>query len=235
MRTKSHDLFIAALDCPYDIIALTETWLNDNFLNGEYFPSDYNVFRKDRQTGQTRGGGVLLAVRSNFTSREIKLPYHSFEIDQIGVCVDLFIQSFKMIHLYIFVSYIPPSSQNSLYESHIKNILEIANDKDENCYFVVVGDFNLPNINWKFSNDEKQMFPYNVVKDYEYNVIDSLSALNVYQINNISNSIGRILDLIFIDNCLEAQCNEPSYKMLENSIHHNAVEIVFNFSILNES
>ena len=40
-------------DC-VDIIALTETWLNDNFLDSELHLNDYNIFRKDRSN--RRGG-----------------------------------------------------------------------------------------------------------------------------------------------------------------------------------
>ena len=55
----------------YDVIILTETWLNEDFLTPTIFDCNmYNVFRKDRCTKTTRlkrGGGVLIAIRSNIS------------------------------------------------------------------------------------------------------------------------------------------------------------------------
>ena len=47
-----------------DIIAITETWLHEGIADNEILPSSYNVLRNDRGS---RGGGVLLAVKSNIS------------------------------------------------------------------------------------------------------------------------------------------------------------------------
>lgn len=39
-----------------DIICGTESWLDPSIKNGEIFPSNFNVFRKDRETDTTGGG-----------------------------------------------------------------------------------------------------------------------------------------------------------------------------------
>ena len=41
------------------IIAITESWWDDSFNDGEVFPSDYSVFRNDRNR---HGGGVALGI-----------------------------------------------------------------------------------------------------------------------------------------------------------------------------
>ena len=54
-----------------DIVWVTETWLRDDIENSETLPwCDYTIYRKDRNT---RGGGVLLALKSSsfLSSREI--------------------------------------------------------------------------------------------------------------------------------------------------------------------
>jgi hypothetical protein len=51
------------------LFLLTEIWANPSLLNGELFPPNYQIFRRDRDVG--RGGCVLLALRSNFVSTEI--------------------------------------------------------------------------------------------------------------------------------------------------------------------
>ena len=40
-----------------DIISATESWLDPSVKNGEIFPEHFNVFRKDRETSTTGGGG----------------------------------------------------------------------------------------------------------------------------------------------------------------------------------
>ena len=61
-----------------DIIFVNETWLRKDICNLEILHSGYTIFRKDRTT---RGGGVLLGVRtSSFKSvREVK-HIHDLEI-----------------------------------------------------------------------------------------------------------------------------------------------------------
>lgn len=52
----------------WDVVVLTETWLNDSVLNAELFPPGYQIFRRDRcelHTGLSMGGGVLIAVASH--------------------------------------------------------------------------------------------------------------------------------------------------------------------------
>lgn len=48
-----------------DIVALTETSLDDDFQDSELHLNDYNVFRKDKF--YCRGGGVLLANRDQIS------------------------------------------------------------------------------------------------------------------------------------------------------------------------
>ena len=48
------------------LVAVTETWLNENIVNSEILPSGYNIFRLDRLGGR-RGGGILLASREDLS------------------------------------------------------------------------------------------------------------------------------------------------------------------------
>jgi hypothetical protein len=54
-----------------DIVLGTETWLKPENFSSEFFPTSYNVYRKDRPGGY---GGALVAVRSGLISHEI---YHN--------------------------------------------------------------------------------------------------------------------------------------------------------------
>lgn len=55
----------------YDMISLTETWLSSSITDGELFEERYLVCRRDRDynsTQQSKGGGVLIAVRMEYKS-----------------------------------------------------------------------------------------------------------------------------------------------------------------------
>ena len=80
---KANDEVFSNMNCTHDFLIadntdiafITETWLTKNILDSEILLSnEFNIFRKDRET--SRGGGVLLAVRSSFFSsiQQIDIP-----------------------------------------------------------------------------------------------------------------------------------------------------------------
>jgi hypothetical protein len=75
LRTKTEQLILNTSDGNFDILALSETWLNIDILNSElFFKDQYKVFRCDRRInlfGKRRGGGILLAVKSDFLPESI--------------------------------------------------------------------------------------------------------------------------------------------------------------------
>ena len=56
---KSASLEVGVYSKNFDIIAITETHLDQSVNSAELFPSNYRVYRRDRNR---RGGGVLVAV-----------------------------------------------------------------------------------------------------------------------------------------------------------------------------
>ena len=50
-----------------DIVMDTKTWLDPSIPSSDIIPTDYSVYRKGRQAGQT-GGSVMIAVRNNLLS-----------------------------------------------------------------------------------------------------------------------------------------------------------------------
>lgn len=56
------DLFAYVTAHPYDIIAITETFLDPSINDSEFAPHFYSVFRWDRNR---HGGGVMILVRDN--------------------------------------------------------------------------------------------------------------------------------------------------------------------------
>lgn len=70
----------------YDVVCISETWLNDSFLSTEIL-TGYSIYRKDR-TGKT-GGGVLIAVKSEIhTRRRSDLERDNIELVVIELTKD---------------------------------------------------------------------------------------------------------------------------------------------------
>jgi len=63
----------------FDIICLTETWLNNSINDHEILPTGYSIYRHDR-AGRT-GGGTLTAVKSSLSSSEIVKPLEFSDLE----------------------------------------------------------------------------------------------------------------------------------------------------------
>ena len=100
--------------------------------------------------------------------------------------------------IFIFCVYVPPASAIHLYNEIIECINYITDvlceDEDE---ILILGDFNLPKVDWVTSEDDDYMLSLNVTSEIEHTFLDGLSSAGLHQINNIANNNNRYLDLIF--------------------------------------
>ena len=107
LRTKCLELYMSSIACVYEIIAFSETWLNSSIYDSELFHSDFVVYRCDR-TAQTstfsRGGGVLISVKSIYSSEQICVP--SAEALEI-----VFVKVQMKVKLYVCLLFIHTSFQ----------------------------------------------------------------------------------------------------------------------------
>ena len=99
IRNKVFDLQALLLTDCVDIIALFETWLDDNFLDSEFHLNDYNIFRKDRSN--RRGGGVLLAIKDQIsciqrTDLETESDMLALEIHPNHTCSILLVMFYRL-------------------------------------------------------------------------------------------------------------------------------------------
>ena len=120
----------------FDIVCVCETWLHEGVLDNEIL-QNYTIYRNDRLNN--RGGGVLVAIKSDLRSiRRNHLEGTNCE----QVMVEVF--PLGRPKLFIGVFYRPPND-------NIDSLLELRSslDKlDESCRLILVGDFNLPKIDW---------------------------------------------------------------------------------------
>jgi len=67
---KKQDRIENILECTKpDIVIATETWLDPSITDNQIFPSNYRLWRKDRQNSS--GGGVLLAIKDTYISSDV--------------------------------------------------------------------------------------------------------------------------------------------------------------------
>ena len=136
IRNKVFDLQALLLTDCVDIIALTETWLDDNFLDSELHLNDYNIFRKDRSN--RRGGGVLLAIKDQISC------IHRTDLETESEMLALEIYPNPTCSILLEVFYRPPNADESFLADFRYFLDKYSGTGLTNL--VVVGDFNFPNI-----------------------------------------------------------------------------------------
>ena len=129
-KLRCFQSFIYAHD--YSFIVLTETWLHDYIYNNELIPSGYTIYRKDRNS---KGGGVLVAVKSIFKSIQLTSPDN---LEVVAVTVHAH-HSFTICAVYI-----PPNSTRD----YIQDFYLYLNTFIPSTNVILLGDFNAPDVNW---------------------------------------------------------------------------------------
>lgn len=140
----------------YDVFCLTETWLNESHSSHSYFPSNFNVFRCDRETGSAshtnrRSGGVAIAVRTKFKSQRIQQLKHS---DCECLAVELLI---KPTPLLLYVVYMRRFDAD-IASKHAENVAQLVSAHLSHR-IIVLGDFNLYGIKWRPDETESYYLP----------------------------------------------------------------------------
>ncbi|KAK6967414.1 hypothetical protein BgiMline_027229 [Biomphalaria glabrata] len=181
IRNKTADLEIL-LECEKpDIIAGTETWLHPEIYNAEIFNSNYEIFRKDRADNH---GGVLLAIKNTLIAEEITLP-NSKNIESTFCKINTTSTS-----LIIGSIYRPPNSSLE-YMQELCNQITALKETNKNAVFWIMGDFNLPDINWKTLTIDK----HQNLKDINELFIETLHNLSLDQIIKKPTRLNNTLDL----------------------------------------
>ena len=137
MCNKQDELKQLILSESPDILAITETWLN-NEVKLTAFTPDYTIYRQDRSTNP--GGGVLLAVKNSLKSNVVA----SFTVNTCE-CVLVDVALTNVAKVRIGVVYRPPNANADDSEILFNNILQYL---DNVKHFTIYGDFNLPDIEW---------------------------------------------------------------------------------------
>jgi hypothetical protein len=195
-----------------DVIILTETWLSKEHLDNEIFPDNfYKVYRRDRSKRshppdpnnpskfRTNGGGVLIAVRTGVEVENDKVDISS-KAEMLSVSLKANNTSYCISVCYR-VGTLGIANLNEI-ERHLRNV---ASRRKFKAHYVV-GDFNLPEINWAEGQSTTEL---------GRNFIDLFNDLGLVQmITQPTHEKGKILDLLLsnlvgaVDNIVVMEKND---------------------------
>ncbi|XP_055604318.1 uncharacterized protein LOC129752570 [Uranotaenia lowii] len=220
--------YLLATSCScYDVIAFTETWLNDRTLSSQIIGPDYAVFRCDRSPRNSKkstGGGVLLAVKSTFPAKPIEDDSLA-NLELVWIRID-----FGDRKHYLCVVYVPPdrSGDLALAESFslcLSKVSSICSPADD---ILIIGDFNLPGLKW-CSSPSGFSFPDPARSSFSASsniFLDSLSTATLRQINKIENENGRMLDLCFVNEGIKNPTIEFAPAPLVKTVPHHPALVI---------
>lgn len=229
LRSKTTLFYRNVCATNYDIIVITETWLLDSVLDAELFDSRYVVFRRDRNytiTRQSRGGGVLIAVRRDL----VVIPnpdYHSTAED-LWISLSCSNKTRSPGNLHLCVLYLCNENLGRTFSQQLHNFMStldsvIMNNPHDN--YLILGDFNMSNINWiKTSSSDCHFEPRNYSTSDEIFLVDEINMLNLQQFNGNLNCFGRILDLA-LSNFIVNVTDNSSNSLVPIDNHHGALSI----------
>ncbi len=137
--SKNHDYlvsFLSTIRCTFDVIACSETWLNERSHIDTLNLEGYKLYHKNR-LGRT-GGGVCMYVNSRL---QANVCDNLVLDDEYSDSLFININTDKGKDILIGVIYRPPDSNLTNFMDKFEAILYAANKNNNKCLFL--GDFNL--------------------------------------------------------------------------------------------
>ena len=169
---------VVAMEEP-DVVAVTETWTNEN-IGEEYLQiKGYEIItRKDRNdTDRGRGGGVIVYVHKNLNAWCIDNETTFNQCTSIGV-------KCKSEKLAIHLVYRSPNSSKDNDNALVKWMKEFRGTN------IMIGDYNFPDINWADGTAG--------AKGREFHEATLEAGMEQY-VDEATHTSGNVLDLVLSD------------------------------------
>ncbi|KAK4813675.1 hypothetical protein QYF61_019568 [Mycteria americana] len=144
MGNKQEELEAIVHQENYDMVAITEMWWDDSH-NWSAAMDGYKLFRRDRRG--RRGGGVALYVRECLDSLELNDGDDRMECLWVRISGKA-----NKADIVVGVCYRPPNQDEETDELFYKQLGEAS----QSLALVLVGDFNLPDVCWKYNTAERK-------------------------------------------------------------------------------
>jgi hypothetical protein len=188
------------------LICVCETFFNNKLTNNIVCPNSYSIYRKDRLK---IGGGVAIYCRNDIKSEQVAITQNDNDIDII--CVDLFFGAHK---LRLITCYRPPFYSKIDFD-YLVSLISIINDLCSSVsQFIIVGDFNLPKIDWiNYTSPNEKCHSL---------FLTLVNSLGMHQFVHEPTRESNILDLVFSNNIyllskISVEC--PFSTSDHNSVH----------------
>lgn len=225
LRTKTNDFYKNTSFSNYDLICLTETFLNNSINNSELFNCDFNVFRRDRDASnslKSGGGGVLIATRSCIAAVHLSDWQTSAE--------DLWISVTGSDNRVCYVCCVYLPDYNSVaFQEFFENVhAKLCSHPDD--FFVILGDFNLPQLSW--SQKDNYFIPFKLANEYRHDVfIDYSNLCSLFQFNYLKNVSNNVLDLLLTNFNIVNNLNRCDTPLISEDTYHPSFEFIINLKI----
>ncbi len=188
---KKHEFYSLLDDHKPDIVVGTESWLNKEHLDSEFFPKSlgYTPFREDRATGK-KGGGVFILVRDCFIATKQNQLKTACEIlwvkIEIVACKPLYVAAFYRPHETDFDSAL-----------ELEKSLDLVRSLKGTKW--ILGDFNYPKFSWDSEHVPTILPGCGNHQIYEHftNLLDDHCLIQMVTENT---RLGNILDLFLTSN-----------------------------------
>lgn len=140
IKNKLDELKYLVKEKSPDVIAIVESWLNEDIFDSEVAIENYNFVRLDRKSEEkVKGGGIIIYINQELT-------HLNMNFDQINNIdfgwVKIHGSGIKTVVIGVF--YRPPDCN----EEQLQNLIGIMS-KFKTTRTVLIGDFNFRNINWR--------------------------------------------------------------------------------------
>ena len=119
----------------------TESWLDPTTFSSEIFPTNYQVFRKDRSDGY---GGVFFACINTINCSQVTIASPC-------ECIVCRVELTNSKVLIVITAYRPPN-RDLVYVHNLCQIIAEIYSTYKNAVIWITGDFNLPDINWNYNS-----------------------------------------------------------------------------------
>lgn len=232
LRTKLHHLLESAQDCHFDVLVLTETWLNDGFFDAELNLPQYTIYRKDRSSDTStcrRGGGTLIAVHKSIPSKCLRVPEI---IEQVFVSIGS-----PQTGIILGAVYFPPRSSGWVYTVFSDTLDRVTSDLPTST-LCLVGDFNLSHGFWQTNALSSTVLAEHGAPLEEVAAIEEISNAcsyhNLFQVNCVRNAYNSLLDLVLTQDGATNVC-AADYVLVPPDPYHPPLYIEICTSALEDS
>ena len=141
LAPKIDEVNSVVINANFDVVCITETWLQSHIPDSVVAINGYNLIRRDRR--DARRGGVCMYIKSSIPFTVLEDPEDekcSFEVLWIKMRPTRLPRGISSI--IAGVVYHPPKATNSMMLDYLTKCLMDLESKYSNCGFLVLGDLN---------------------------------------------------------------------------------------------